>query len=88
MGESIEKMKIDVEKAKAGGVDVVEIRLDSLSSFDPHQDLTTLIQHHALPLLFTYRFAIPISTFSFSPTLSYYCSALLAAQIIPSMITV
>lgn len=86
MGESIEKMKIDVEKAKAGGADVVEIRLDSLRTFDPYRDLTTLIQHHALPLLFTYRFAIP--TCSFSPTLSHYCSALLAAEITAPMITV
>ncbi|XP_027348707.1 bifunctional 3-dehydroquinate dehydratase/shikimate dehydrogenase, chloroplastic-like [Abrus precatorius] len=55
MGESIEKMKIDVHKAKAGGADLVEIRLDSLNTFDPYQDLSALIQNHPLPLLFTYR---------------------------------
>ncbi|KAL9325050.1 hypothetical protein ACSQ67_005695 [Phaseolus vulgaris] len=55
MGETIEKMKIDVQRAKAEGADVAEIRLDSLSNIDPYQDLTALIQHRALPLLFTYR---------------------------------
>ncbi|KAK8470702.1 hypothetical protein PHAVU_003G035000 [Phaseolus vulgaris] len=55
MGETIEKMKIDVQKAKAEGADVAEIRLDSLSNIDPYQDLTALIQHRVLPLLFTYR---------------------------------
>ncbi|KAK7319617.1 hypothetical protein RJT34_04340 [Clitoria ternatea] len=55
MGESIEKMKIDVHSAKSNGADLVEIRLDYLTSFDPYRDLNTLIQDHPLPLLFTYR---------------------------------
>ena len=55
MGESVEKMEIDVDKAKAGGADLVEIRLDSLKSFDPYRDLNAFIQHRSLPLLFTYR---------------------------------
>ncbi|KAL3037563.1 hypothetical protein AAZX31_01G075500 [Glycine max] len=55
MGESVEKMEIDVDKAKAGGADLVEIRLDSLKTFDPYRDLNAFIQHRSLPLLFTYR---------------------------------
>jgi len=80
MGESIEKMKIDLQRAKAEGADVAEIRLDSLSTFHPSQDLTTLIQLRALPLLFTYRFAILINIFFLM--LCYYLSALFAAEII------
>lgn len=57
MGETIEKMAVDIQKAKLNGADLVEIRLDSLSTFNPHQDLKTFIQqHNSLPLLFTYRF--------------------------------
>ncbi|XP_068469993.1 bifunctional 3-dehydroquinate dehydratase/shikimate dehydrogenase, chloroplastic-like isoform X2 [Phaseolus vulgaris] len=48
-------MKIDMHKAKAEGADLVEIRLDSLNTFDPFQDINALIQHRPLPLLFTYR---------------------------------
>ncbi|XP_061367684.1 bifunctional 3-dehydroquinate dehydratase/shikimate dehydrogenase, chloroplastic-like isoform X3 [Gastrolobium bilobum] len=55
MGESVDQMKIDVHNAKASGADLVEIRLDSLNTFNPYEDLNTLIQDHALPLLFTYR---------------------------------
>lgn len=56
MGESVDKMKIDVDKAKASGADLVEIRLDSLKNFSPHEDLNTLIKGRPLPVLFTYRF--------------------------------
>lgn len=57
MGETVEKMVLDIQKAKLNGADLVEIRLDSLSTFNPHQDLNTFIQqHHSLPFLFTYRF--------------------------------
>ncbi|KAL9329329.1 hypothetical protein ACSQ67_004332 [Phaseolus vulgaris] len=55
IAESVEKMKIDMHKAKAEGADLVEIRLDSLNIFDPFQDINALIQHRPLPLLFTYR---------------------------------
>ncbi|KAK8472512.1 hypothetical protein PHAVU_002G227400 [Phaseolus vulgaris] len=55
IAESVEKMKIDMHKAKAEGADLVEIRLDSLNTFDPFQDINALIQHRPLPLLFTYR---------------------------------
>lgn len=55
MGETIEKMKIDVQKAKQNGADLVEIRLDHLTTFNPSPDLHTLIQDRLLPVLITYR---------------------------------
>ncbi|CAI8618146.1 unnamed protein product [Vicia faba] len=56
MGETIGKMALDIQKAKLNGADLVEIRLDSLTTFNAHQDLNTFIQqHNSLPLLFTYR---------------------------------
>ncbi|PON47808.1 3-dehydroquinate dehydratase type I [Parasponia andersonii] len=55
MAESVDKMVIEIGKAKAFGADLVEIRLDSLKAFDPHQDLQTLIKGSTLPTLFTYR---------------------------------
>ncbi|KAI3864044.1 hypothetical protein MKW98_031636 [Papaver atlanticum] len=44
-----------VSKAKEIGVDIVEIRLDYLSTFNPHQDLQTLIKNCTVLTLFTYR---------------------------------
>ncbi|AES90395.2 3-dehydroquinate dehydratase/shikimate dehydrogenase [Medicago truncatula] len=56
MGETIQKMIADIQKAKLNGADLVEIRLDSLKTFNPSQDLNTFMQqHHSLPFLFTYR---------------------------------
>ena len=58
MGESIDKMKIDMHKAKASGADLVEIRLDSLKNFNHFKDLNSLIKDRPLPAIFTYRFGI------------------------------
>ncbi|KAF2284891.1 hypothetical protein GH714_032002 [Hevea brasiliensis] len=55
MADSVDKMIIDLDKAKASGADLVEIRLDSLKSFNPTEDLKTLITRSPLPTLFTYR---------------------------------
>ncbi|XP_022132958.1 bifunctional 3-dehydroquinate dehydratase/shikimate dehydrogenase, chloroplastic [Momordica charantia] len=55
MAESIDKMVIDVRKAGLNGADLVEIRLDSLKIFNPHEDLKTLIKESHVPTLFTYR---------------------------------
>nr|ABA54867.1 putative 3-dehydroquinate dehydratase/shikimate dehydrogenase [Fagus sylvatica] len=55
MAESVDKMVINMDKAKQGGADLVEIRLDSLKSFNPNGDLKTLIKECPLPTLFTYR---------------------------------
>lgn len=56
MGDSVERMLVDTGKAKASGADLVEIRLDSLKSFSPYEDLKTIIKDCPLPTLFTYRF--------------------------------
>ncbi|KAJ4722264.1 bifunctional 3-dehydroquinate dehydratase/shikimate dehydrogenase, chloroplastic-like [Melia azedarach] len=55
MGESVDKMLVDMGKAKASGADLVEIRLDSLKSLSPNETLKTLIKECPLPTLFTYR---------------------------------
>ncbi|XP_024021447.1 bifunctional 3-dehydroquinate dehydratase/shikimate dehydrogenase, chloroplastic [Morus notabilis] len=55
MGETVDKMIIDMVTAKSSGADLVEIRLDSLKFFDPHEDLKALIKGSPLPTLFTYR---------------------------------
>lgn len=60
MGESVDKMLVDMGKAKASGADLVEIRLDSLKSLSPNETLKTLIKECPLPTLFTYRFATAI----------------------------
>ena len=65
MGESVDKMVIDIAKAKASGADLVEIRLDSLKLFHPHQDLQTLIKGSPLPTLFTYRLVFTMDYFLF-----------------------
>ncbi|GMN33388.1 hypothetical protein TIFTF001_004125 [Ficus carica] len=55
MGETVDKMITIIDKAKANGADLVEIRLDSLKVFDPYDDLKTLIRSSPVPTLFTYR---------------------------------
>ncbi|WCJ23565.1 Shikimate dehydrogenase (NADP(+)) [Euphorbia peplus] len=55
MGDSVDKMIFDLGKAQSSGADLVEIRLDSLRSFDPNQHLKFLISSSPLPTLFTYR---------------------------------
>ncbi|KAJ7980194.1 Bifunctional 3-dehydroquinate dehydratase/shikimate dehydrogenase, chloroplastic [Quillaja saponaria] len=55
MGEAIAKMMVDMDKAKANGADLIEIRLDSLKNFNPYEDLKVLIKESPLPTLITYR---------------------------------
>ncbi|KAK4855366.1 hypothetical protein QYF36_006495 [Acer negundo] len=55
MAESVEKMVFDMNKAKASGADLVEIRLDCLNGFSPREDLQALITQSPMPTLFTYR---------------------------------
>ncbi|XP_059632659.1 bifunctional 3-dehydroquinate dehydratase/shikimate dehydrogenase, chloroplastic isoform X2 [Cornus florida] len=55
MAESIDQMLIDMHKAKAYGADLVEVRLDHLKSFNPSEDIETLIKRCPLPNLVTYR---------------------------------
>ena len=61
MGETIEKMVDDMNKAKTSGGDLVEIRLGSLKRFNPRKDLEFLIGNCPLPTLFSYRFANRVS---------------------------
>uniref|UniRef100_A0A5B6YYX0 shikimate dehydrogenase (NADP(+)) n=1 Tax=Davidia involucrata TaxID=16924 RepID=A0A5B6YYX0_DAVIN len=55
MADSVDQMVIDMNKAKASGADLVEVRLDSLKSFNPREDIETLIKRCPVPTLFTYR---------------------------------
>lgn len=55
MAESVDKMLVDMAKAKASGADLVEIRLDSLNDFSPYRDLQALLTRCPLPSLVTYR---------------------------------
>ncbi|XP_031373667.1 bifunctional 3-dehydroquinate dehydratase/shikimate dehydrogenase, chloroplastic-like isoform X2 [Punica granatum] len=55
MGDSIDKMAIDMDRAKASGADLVEIRLDCLKTFSPNEDLKTIMKASPLPTLITYR---------------------------------
>ncbi|KAI8010477.1 hypothetical protein LOK49_LG06G03191 [Camellia lanceoleosa] len=55
MADSVDQMLTYMNKAKLNGADLVEVRLDSLKSFNPRLDIETLIKRCPLPTLFTYR---------------------------------
>ncbi|XP_031405900.1 bifunctional 3-dehydroquinate dehydratase/shikimate dehydrogenase, chloroplastic-like isoform X1 [Punica granatum] len=55
MGTTVDQMLAEMRKAKEIGADVLEIRLDCLRKFNPHQDLEILIKRSPLPTLITYR---------------------------------
>ncbi|KAJ4968943.1 hypothetical protein NE237_015644 [Protea cynaroides] len=55
MGQSVDQMLSAMGKAKAAGADLLEVRLDYLSNFNPRQDLEIIINQSPLPTLFTYR---------------------------------
>ncbi|KAJ8470414.1 hypothetical protein OPV22_024757 [Ensete ventricosum] len=55
VAKSVEQMMADMAAAKAHGADVVEIRLDHLSDFEPRRDLQLLVGDRPLPVLVTYR---------------------------------
>lgn len=55
MGTTVDEMLVQMAKAKDYGADLVEVRLDYLTSFDPLKDLGLLINGCPLPTLFTYR---------------------------------
>ncbi|XP_043720623.1 bifunctional 3-dehydroquinate dehydratase/shikimate dehydrogenase, chloroplastic-like [Telopea speciosissima] len=55
MGQSVDQMLSEISKAKAGGADLVEVRLDYLNNFNPRQDLEILIKQSPLTTLITYR---------------------------------
>lgn len=58
MGESVDQMLLQMQKAKEIGADLVEIRLDFLKNFSPRQDLEILITRCPLPTLVTYRYLL------------------------------
>ncbi|CAN1854029.1 Bifunctional 3-dehydroquinate dehydratase/shikimate dehydrogenase, chloroplastic [Linum perenne] len=56
MADSVDEMLVKSGQAKSAGADLVEIRLDSLSSFvEPRRDLASIIDGSPLPTLCTYR---------------------------------
>lgn len=71
MADSVDQMLILMQKAKTSGADLVEIRLDSLKSFNPRHDIDALIRQCPLPTLFTYRFQFLISASKFVPFLCF-----------------
>ena len=70
MARSVEQMVVDMQSAEAQGADAVEIRLDCIDSFQPSQDLETIIRNKPLPVIIVYRFYIwCLNTISFSLSL-------------------
>ncbi|CAI9118697.1 OLC1v1020297C1 [Oldenlandia corymbosa var. corymbosa] len=55
MADTVDQMLSLMQKAKQSGADLVEIRLDSLKSFNAAIDVEILIKRCPLPTLFTYR---------------------------------
>lgn len=74
VGTTVDQMVIEMRRAREIGADVVEIRLDCLTNFNPTTDLHTLINHTPLPTLVTYRYAV---THTLSP-LHLWCQFQLA----------
>jgi len=68
MARSVEQMVIDMQSAEAQGADAVEVRLDYINSFQPSQDLETIIRNKPLPVIIVYRFYSiwSLNTISFS----------------------
>ena len=54
--ETVEEMVGDMNRAKAEGADVVELRLDSLQHFEPSTDLKRLLTAKPLPVIVVYRY--------------------------------
>ncbi|KAL4202573.1 hypothetical protein AMTRI_Chr02g221780 [Amborella trichopoda] len=55
ISHSVEDMLVQMNRAKASGADLVEIRLDHLEAFRPSEDLQRLLRDRPLPALVTYR---------------------------------
>lgn len=56
VANTADEMAADMAAAAAMGADVVELRLDCLSSFQPRSDLERLLTNRPIPTLVTYRF--------------------------------
>lgn len=46
---------LEIFEAAASGVDIIELRLDFLTDFDPERDLDTILSASPLPFIVTYR---------------------------------
>nr|UIP35190.1 bifunctional 3-dehydroquinate dehydratase/shikimate dehydrogenase 2 [Leucojum aestivum] len=55
VAKTVEEMAAEMLTARSQGADVVEIRIDHLSAFDPRRDLEFLIKNRQIPVLITYR---------------------------------
>ncbi|XP_031270968.1 bifunctional 3-dehydroquinate dehydratase/shikimate dehydrogenase, chloroplastic-like isoform X1 [Pistacia vera] len=55
MVESAEQMVSDMDRAKAEGADIVELRLDFIRNFQPRRDLEIILKNKPLPVLIVYR---------------------------------
>lgn len=55
MGDTVDRMLLQIHDAKEQGADVVELRVDFLKNFNPNHDLQVLIQNSSLPTLVTFR---------------------------------
>ncbi|RRT55835.1 hypothetical protein B296_00026579 [Ensete ventricosum] len=61
VSKTVEQMVADMAAAKACGADLIEIRLDHLSNFDPRRDLQLLLGDRPLPALVAEDFVRLIS---------------------------
>ncbi|KAL8231857.1 hypothetical protein R6Q57_001635 [Mikania cordata] len=55
MSHSVEQLVDDMLQAKNEGADLVELRLDCLSEFNPDQHLRTIVCNRPLPIIVVYR---------------------------------
>ncbi|XWS42672.1 hypothetical protein CRYUN_Cryun16bG0034200 [Craigia yunnanensis] len=55
MAQSVEQMVKDMHQAKAEGAQLVEIRLDYIKNFQPHQDIQIILKNKPLPVIIVYR---------------------------------
>ncbi|RYR52548.1 hypothetical protein Ahy_A06g027451 isoform C [Arachis hypogaea] len=53
--QCVEQILKEMHEAKAQGADVVEVSLDHITNFHPHNDLQTILTNKLLPILFSYR---------------------------------
>ncbi|KAL1313067.1 hypothetical protein HN51_039640 [Arachis hypogaea] len=53
--QCVEQIVKKMHEAKAQGADVVEVSLDHITNFHPHNDLQTILTNKLLPILFSYR---------------------------------
>lgn len=55
MRDTVDGMLQGAKEAQAAGADLVEIRLDALTAFDPANDVPRLIAESPLPIIVTLR---------------------------------